>query len=119
MPLREAYEYYGTSRGAVPNYVNAFAVQSRAYTTTFDSLNAAALITVPTLIVHSERALAPGLARRFVGGLRGSHDELWLRSAGQIDFYDQPALIDAAADAIVTFFGQRLWPQRDPKQTIR
>jgi uncharacterized protein len=29
MPLREAYEYYGTSRGAVPNYVNAFAVQSR------------------------------------------------------------------------------------------
>ena len=110
---------FSTSRGAVPNYVNAFAVQSRAYTTTFDSLNAAALITVPTLIVHSERALAPGLARRFVGGLGGSHDELWLRSAGQIDFYDQPALIDAAADAIVTFFRQRLWPQREPKETIR
>src|SRR5215471_10965594 len=38
MPLREAYEYYGSSRGAVANYVNAFAVQSRAYTATFDSL---------------------------------------------------------------------------------
>ena len=119
MPLREAYEYYGTSRGAVPNYVNAFAVQSRAYTATFDSLNAAALITVPTLIVHSERALAPGLARRFIGGLTGSHDELWLRSEGQIDFYDQPALIDAAADAIVTFFGQEIWSQRDAKETSR
>jgi hypothetical protein len=26
MPLREAYEFYGTQRGAVANYVNAFAV---------------------------------------------------------------------------------------------
>ena len=69
MPLREAYEYYGTSRGAVANYVNAFAVQSRAYTATFDSLSTAARITVPTLIVHSEHALAPDLARRFFGGL--------------------------------------------------
>src|SRR5262245_27272821 len=43
MPLREAYEYYGTSRGAVANYVNAFAVQSRAYTAMFDSISAAAL----------------------------------------------------------------------------
>src|SRR5262245_17768284 len=108
MPLREAYEYYGTSRGAVANYVNAFAVQSRVYTATFDSLNAAALITVPTLIVHSEQALAPALARRFIGNLAGAHDELWLRSQGQIDFYDQRPLIDAAADAIVSFFGHRL-----------
>jgi hypothetical protein len=28
MPLREAYEFYGTSRGGVPNYVNGYAVQS-------------------------------------------------------------------------------------------
>src|SRR5262245_2492119 len=110
MPLREAYEYYGTSRGAVANYVNAFAVQSRAYTATFDSLNAAALITVPTLIVHSEQALAPALARRFIANLAGAHEELWLRSQGQIDFYDQRPLIDAAVDAIVSFFGHRLWP---------
>jgi uncharacterized protein len=52
MPLREAYEYYGTSRGAVANYVNAFAVQSRAYTATFDSMGAAALIKVPSFIVR-------------------------------------------------------------------
>jgi hypothetical protein len=30
MPLRGVYEYYGTS-AVHPNYVNAFAVQSRAY----------------------------------------------------------------------------------------
>ena len=58
MPLRDAYEYYGTSRGAVPNYVNAFAVQSRAYTATFDSMGAARFIKVPTLIVQREGACA-------------------------------------------------------------
>jgi uncharacterized protein len=113
MPLREAYEYYGTSRGAVANYVNAFAVQSRAYTLTFDSLGSAARIAVPTLIVHSEHALAPELARRFSGSLAGPHDEVWLPSQGQIDFYDQRPIVDAAADAIVTFFARRLWSTRD------
>ena len=108
MPLREAYEYYGTSRGAVANYVNAFAVQSRAYTTTFDSMGAAALIKVPAFIVHSEMALAPALARRFIANLAGLHEELWLSSRGQIDFYDQAALIGAAADAIVDYFARVL-----------
>jgi len=108
MPLREAYEYYGTPRGAVANYVNAFAVQSRAYTATFDSMGAAALIKVPALIVHSEKALAPALARRFIANLAGSHKELWLTSRGQIDFYDQPELIGAAADAIVNSFARHL-----------
>lgn len=104
MPLKEAYEYYGTPRGAVANYVNAFAVQSLAYTTTFDSVSAAAKIAVPALIVHSERALAPAMARRFFAHLAGPREELWLTSQGQIDFYDQQPLIDAAADAIARFF---------------
>jgi len=108
MPLHEAYEYYGTSRGAVANYVNAFAVQSRAYTATFDSMCAAALIKVPAYIVHSEKALAPALARRFIANLAGPHEELWLASQGQIDFYDQPALIGAAAAAIVDYFDRSL-----------
>ena len=65
MPLREAFEYYGTARGAVANYVNAFAVQSMAYTAGFDALGAAPAIKAPTLMVHSENALAPALARAF------------------------------------------------------
>ena len=100
MPLREAYEYYGTSRGAVANYVNGFAVQSRAYTMTFDSLRSAERIAVPTLMVHSENALAPALARRFFSGLTCPHDEVWLPSQGQIDFYDDPWLVGAATDDV-------------------
>jgi fermentation-respiration switch protein FrsA (DUF1100 family) len=109
MPLREAYEFYGTSRGAVPNYVNGFAVQSFAETVPFDAVGAAAGIKVPTLVVHSESALAPPLARQFVANLgSAAHREVWLRSVGQIDFYDDPALIGQAADAVAAFFRERL-----------
>jgi uncharacterized protein len=82
MPLREAYEFYGTTRGAVPNYTNAFAVQSRAYTLPFDALTAALAIKVATFIVHSEKALTSDLAHRFFA----PKEELWLKSSGQIDF---------------------------------
>ena len=104
MPLREAFQYYGTSRGGVPNYVNRFAVESRLETLPFDAQGAAASITVPTLLVHSERALAPPWARRFYERLRLSKRELWLDSKGQIDFYDDPRLIAAASDAAAAHF---------------
>lgn len=108
MPLREAYEFYGTPRGAVSNYVNGFAVQSFAYTVAFDAVSAAQSIKVPTLVVHSENALAPPLARKFIAGLQVPHEDLWLRSVGQIDFYDDPNLIARAADAVKKFFQARL-----------
>jgi fermentation-respiration switch protein FrsA (DUF1100 family) len=104
MPLREAYEYYGTPRGAVDNYTNGFAVQSLAYTTPFDAQEAAARIGVPFLLVHSEHALAPPLARNFYAAVNAPKSELWLESQGQIDFYDDPPLIGAAADAIADHF---------------
>lgn len=104
MPLAEAYEFYGTARGAAPNYVNAYALQSALYGVPFDAVAAAPRIRVPAMVVHSENALAPPLARRFIAGLGGPHDELWLKSIGQIDFYDQRPLIDAACDALLGFF---------------
>ena len=100
MPLPEAYDYYGTPRGAVDNYTNGFAVQSLAYTTSFDAQEAAPRIRVPFLLVHSEHALVPPLARLFYAAVATPKSELWLESEGQIDFYDDPRLIDPAADAI-------------------
>jgi fermentation-respiration switch protein FrsA (DUF1100 family) len=107
MPLSEAFAYYGTPRGAVPNYVNGFAVQSRVYTMSFDALGAARLIKVPTALVHSERALAPALARRFQADLDDARI-VWLTSQGQVDFYDDEALIARGADAVVEFLAPRL-----------
>ena len=104
MPLREAYEFYGTPRGQVPNYVNGYAVQSLAYSLPFDVRGAADTIEAPVLVVHSEQALAPGLAREFYAAVRSPKCDLWLRSEGQIDFYDDPKLIAPAADAVAGFF---------------
>jgi fermentation-respiration switch protein FrsA (DUF1100 family) len=107
MPLREAYEFYGTPRGQVPNYVNAYAVQSLAYSLPFDARRAADMIDVPVLIVHSERALAPELAHAFYSALQSPKRELWLDSQGQIDFYDDPNLINPAADAAADLYSDK------------
>ncbi|MFD0364421.1 alpha/beta hydrolase [Nocardia sp. GCM10030253] len=105
MPLREAFEYYGTSRGAVPNYTNAFAVESFWHTAGFDAHEAAARLVVPFLLTHSDHALVPPLARTFYAAVTSPKSELWLDSIGQIDFYDDPRLIEPAADAAAALFG--------------
>jgi fermentation-respiration switch protein FrsA (DUF1100 family) len=104
MPLAEAFEYYGTDRGACANYENAFAVLSRLDTLTWDAQSKAPRIQQPTLLIHSENALAPNLARQFFEALAGPKEDLWMESKGQIDFYDDPALIDPAADRIAKHF---------------
>ncbi|MFT3735081.1 MAG: alpha/beta fold hydrolase [Rhodocyclaceae bacterium] len=104
MPLAEAFAYYGTPRGAVPNYRNAFALMSREETLVFDAQQYAAQITQPTLMIHSEKALVPALARSFYARLAGPHQEHWMQSIGQIDFYDDPALIEPAAELIAVHF---------------
>jgi uncharacterized protein len=107
MPLREAYEFYGTARGGVANYVNGYAVQSLAYSLPFDARRAADSISVPVLIVHSERALTPDLAHAFYSAVKSPKREVWLESQGQIDFYDNPKLVTPAADAVAAFLAER------------
>jgi uncharacterized protein len=104
MPLAEAFEYYGTERGAVENYENAFAVMSREHTLPWDAQGAAPNIKVPTLMIHSEKALAPALARSFFEALGGPKHELWVESEGQIDFYDRLERIEPAADRLAEHF---------------
>jgi uncharacterized protein len=104
MPLTEAYEYYGTTRGAVDNYINGFAVESYEHTAGFDTMEAAARLCVPVLVVHSERALAPAWARSFYAAVTTPKSQLWLDSVGQIDFYDDPRLIEPAAEAAAELF---------------
>lgn len=100
MPLAEAYAYYGTERGRLGHYQNSFAVMSREKTLPYDAQSAAPSIGVPTVMIHSERALAPALARAFYERLRGDKVIYWLESQGQIDFYDDPAMIEPAADLL-------------------
>ena len=104
IPLAEAFEYYGTTRGRVPNYVNEFALMSREHTLPWDSQAAAYDITVPTLVIHSENALAPALARKFFSSLGGLKEQVWLDSTGHIDFYDEDQQVDGASNHLSRHF---------------
>jgi fermentation-respiration switch protein FrsA (DUF1100 family) len=108
MPLPEAFEYYGTSRGAVPGYVNEFALMSGEHTLPWDAQNAAYDITVPTVMVHSECAAAPALARKFFAGLGGLKEQIWVDSENHIDFYDEPSRIDTVSNELARHFRAHL-----------
>ena len=83
MPLREAYEFYGTPRGQVPNYVNGYAVQSLAYSLPFDAREAQPTQwDVPVILVHSENALAPDLARACLSAVKSPKTRALARLAG-------------------------------------
>jgi len=108
MPLAEAFEYYGTVRGRVPNYINEIALMSHEHTLTWDAQAAAYDITVPTLLVHSENAFAPGLAKKFFSALGGLKEQVWIESKGHIDFYDEPERIGSASDHLARHFRAHL-----------
>ena len=80
--------------------MNGFALMSREHTLVYDAQAAAPKIRVPTVLVHSERALAPALARAFYDRLEVPKAIHWLESKGQIDFYDDPALIGPAVEQL-------------------
>ena len=104
MPLPDAFSYYGTPRGALGGYVNAFAVMSREHTLPWDAQGFAQRIRVPTMMIHAEAALAPALARQFYAALSGEKRELWVEASCQTDFYDKPEFIEPAADQLARFF---------------
>ena len=102
------FDYYGTPRAGVANYTNAFAVMSREHFLPFDVQAAAPEITVPVAMVHSENALSPRAAEAFYANLRVEKSLQWLQGEDQVAFYDDPALVGAAADKIAAHFHQSL-----------
>jgi dienelactone hydrolase len=113
MQSADTYDYY-TRRAAVPNYTNAFAVMSREHFLPFDVQAAAPHLAIPVLMIHSEKALGPSWARQFHDALPGPRAIEWVTSNGQTDFYDDPALIDPAADQLAAHFERSLFEARDP-----
>lgn len=100
MSHHDIVEYYGTGRAGVPNYRNEFAVMSREPWLLFDAQAAAASVRVPTFGVHSEQALAPVWARRFYDAITVDAELAWLDAQSQADFYDNPRLVNAAAELV-------------------
>jgi fermentation-respiration switch protein FrsA (DUF1100 family) len=100
--------YTEADRGAIPQWENTFNVASWEGWLTFDALAPAAMLTQPTLIVHSEAAAIPQGARQFFNALRAPKSQLWLDGVSQFDFYDRETPVDTAADAVAEHFGRTL-----------
>lgn len=108
MTLPDTYDYYATPRAAVANYRNELAVMSREFFLPFDVQAAAAELTAPLAMVHSENALSPAWARRFYDRVRAPKSLDWLESKNQVDFYDDPRLVRAASDRIARHLREHL-----------
>lgn len=109
MPGQEAYEYYGTSRGARPGWVNRSAVMFFEPFLQFNAIDAGREIKAPTLVIHSDTALVPDGARRFFTSIPTNQKNLhWMTTANHIAFYDQPQVVQEAAGKAVQWFNQTL-----------
>lgn len=97
MTSKETFDYYGTPRAAVPSYTNAFAVMSREHFLPFDVQAVAPRIQAPLAMIHAEKALSPGWARKFYETVTAPKQIHWLDSPGQVDFYDDPSLVSQAS----------------------
>ncbi len=96
--------YTETDRGLIPEYDNRFNLASWEPWLTYDSVAIADRLHKPTLIVHSETAAVPQGAHAFLDRLPAQSSELWLDGVSQFDFYDRPAPVTAAADAVAKHF---------------
>jgi uncharacterized protein len=101
-------DYYADpGRGAVPGWVNEMAEMSWLYWLTLDGLSAAPRVSTPALFVHSDDCVLPGNVKAVADRLAGPKQVVWADGA-QTDFYDQPAQVSLAVDAVDEHFRRTL-----------
>ena len=101
-------DYYANpQRGAVRAWSNRMAELSWGPWLTFDGLAAAHKVGVPALFVHSDDCVFPDNVQPLGATLRGPVELAW--GAGtQTDFYDQPAQVAFAVEALAGHFRKAL-----------
>lgn len=108
MPGREAFDWYGTARGAKPNWQNRSATMFFETFLAFDSISSGPAIRAATMVVHSDSALVPDSARRFLASVPGDTELVWTASENHVAFYDEERLVTLAADNAARWFGAKL-----------
>jgi uncharacterized protein len=97
-------DYYANpARGAVPEWRNEMAEMSWLGWLTFDGLSVAGTADVPALFVHSDGCVFPDNIARLRRNLPGPVEVAWGEGL-QTDFYDQPAQVAFALDALESHF---------------
>jgi uncharacterized protein len=100
-------DYYADpARGAHPRWRNEMAVLSWAHWLGFDGLAAAAAVRAPALFVHSAEAVFPDNVRAVADRVGGPVETVW-GEGGQTDWYDRPAQVATAVDAVDSVLRER------------
>lgn len=97
---------------------NRYAVMSDAALFSFDSISAAARLTKPYLMVHSDLCAVPDGARRHFAVVPTPDKQLlWQGQTRHLQYYDDPAVIDQTVWSIVDWFSRHLNADRSPAPT--
>lgn len=89
--------YQNPARGAIPEWDNRFAVATWAEWLTFNPMEQANEVEVPTLFIHSENAAIPDGARQFFSEIPTEQKQMvWMNDYQQFDFYDQAEAMNAS-----------------------
>jgi len=98
-------EYYNdkTRGGGVKEWKNQFSVIGWGTWLDFDPVSKAKNITIPFMMVHSDRCALPGNAKKFYNNLKGTKELVW-DDADHTDHYDQPNVVDPVIDKASGFF---------------
>lgn len=99
--------YLNPERGRIASWGGRFATMAWTEWLTFDPIALAPRLTTPIRLVTSEQSATPAGARRFDAALGAEHDSIWMQGT-QFDFYDQPAVVAAAAKHAVEHFQRTL-----------
>jgi fermentation-respiration switch protein FrsA (DUF1100 family) len=94
---------------------NRYAVMSDAAVFSYDSISAAARLTKPLFMVHSDQCAMPDAARRHFAVVPTANKQLlWDEQTRHLQFYDDPVVIDRTVWGVVDWFSRCLGAAREP-----
>ncbi|MEO0756640.1 MAG: alpha/beta hydrolase [Cyanobacteria bacterium J06648_16] len=102
-----SFYYTDPQRGAIPEYDNRFPIMAWEGWLIFDALAAAEDITIPYHMIHGDQMALPDNAQAFFGAVPGAKSIDWIEGL-QMDYYDQPALVEDAIDRTADHFDRTL-----------
>lgn len=101
-------DYYANpERGAVPAWSNQMTELTWAHWLTFDGLSPAAAVSTPAVFVHSDGCVFPEHVRSVAAAMPSGPAVVW-GEGEQTDYYDRPAAVDFALDAVDEHFRSTL-----------
>lgn len=106
-PMFGAPYYTEEHRGLIAEYDNKFSVLTWRPWLTYDGLASADVLTKPTLMVGSDGMALPAGAAAYEERTGAPLRKVWFGDdVSQFDFYDRPAIVDAAVEAVAEHFAE-------------